>query len=339
MASAPNETPGWVEAADLEMLLAELRPADDDPSAGLGPASVTWRVDREAAIFLGAGRALLLQLAHPWVAAAIAQHSRSLRDPIGRFHRTFSTVFTMVFGTVDQARAAARQLYRRHATITGMMPAAAGAFVAGRPYRANEEQTLRWVHATLIDTALMAYSLVLPPLTTAERERYWAESRSFAALFGILPAVLPASWAAFRAYSEAMWVSDTLSVGPEARSIAEAILDGAGTWVRIPAWYRALTTHLLPIPLQSAFGLAYGEHERRAAEHAIVWIRRTNIVLPHGLRYVGPYQEALARLSGQARPGLATRMLNRLWIGQPWIGGAAVDRQSNSGTAQTSGFR
>ncbi len=31
-----------------------------------GPASLTWRVDREAAVFFGAGRALLLQLAHPW---------------------------------------------------------------------------------------------------------------------------------------------------------------------------------------------------------------------------------------------------------------------------------
>jgi Uncharacterized protein conserved in bacteria len=42
-----------------------------------GPASLTWRVDREVAVFLGAGRALLLQLAHPWVAAAIAEHSRT----------------------------------------------------------------------------------------------------------------------------------------------------------------------------------------------------------------------------------------------------------------------
>ncbi len=50
-----------------------------------GPASVIWRVDREAAIFLGAGRALLLQLAHPWVAAAIAEHSRSLTIPSAAF--------------------------------------------------------------------------------------------------------------------------------------------------------------------------------------------------------------------------------------------------------------
>ena len=73
-----------------------------------GPASMTWRIDREAVIFLGAGRALLLQLAHPWVAAAIAEHSRTFADPIGRFHRTFEVVFTMVFGSLDQALAAAQ---------------------------------------------------------------------------------------------------------------------------------------------------------------------------------------------------------------------------------------
>ena len=39
-----------------------------------GSRSMMWRIDKEAALFLGAGRALLLQLAHPWVAAAITQH-------------------------------------------------------------------------------------------------------------------------------------------------------------------------------------------------------------------------------------------------------------------------
>ena len=60
------------------------------------------RVDREALTFLGTRRALLLQLADPWVAAAIVQHSRTLADPIGRFHRTFAVVFTMVFGRDGQ---------------------------------------------------------------------------------------------------------------------------------------------------------------------------------------------------------------------------------------------
>ena len=91
-------------------------------------SSLTWRVDREAAIFLGAGRALLLQLAHPWVAAAISEHSRTFADPVGRFHRTFNITFTMVFGTLDQALAASRRLHRRHAAVTGILPQAAGRY-------------------------------------------------------------------------------------------------------------------------------------------------------------------------------------------------------------------
>src|SRR5258706_2129702 len=137
-----------------------------------GPASLTWRVDREAAVFLGAGRALLLQLAHPWVAAAIAEHSRTFSDPIGRFHQTFNTVFTMVFGTRDQALASARRLHRRHAAVTGILPWTAGRFAAGSHYRANEVSALRWVHATLVETALLTHDLVSPALTDSEREKY-----------------------------------------------------------------------------------------------------------------------------------------------------------------------
>src|SRR3981189_3831109 len=109
-----------VGAETLECDLNQVRVAAAGSLAGIfGPRSMTWRVDREAAIFLGAGRALLLQLAHHWVARGIAEHSRTLADPIGRFHRTFNTVFTMVFGTLDQALAAARRLHRRHGAVTG----------------------------------------------------------------------------------------------------------------------------------------------------------------------------------------------------------------------------
>jgi hypothetical protein len=46
---------------DLECQLRMLRAAAAGPVAGVfGPHSLTWRTDREAVIFLGAGRALLL---------------------------------------------------------------------------------------------------------------------------------------------------------------------------------------------------------------------------------------------------------------------------------------
>src|SRR5215472_3765137 len=126
-----------ISRGDLEEQLATLRALAPGGAEGLfGPASVTWRVDREAAIFLGAGRALLLQLAHPWVAAAIAEHSRTFTDPIGRFHRTFKITLTMVFGTTDEAVSAARRLYWRHARIHGVLAEAVGPFPAGSSYRA-----------------------------------------------------------------------------------------------------------------------------------------------------------------------------------------------------------
>ena len=252
-----------VGAETLECELNQVRVAAAGSLAGIfGPRSMTWRVDREAAIFLGAGRALLLQLAHPWIAAAIGQHSDTFADPISRFHRTFSVVFTMVFGRLEQSLHAARRLHRRHAAISGTMQLAAGPFPAGSFYCANCVPALRWVHATLTETALMAYTIVLPALTPEERERYYAESRLFAALFGIPQASLPEGWAAFCAYTKAMAQSDTLTVTDSARAIAHRLLAGSDTWFPIPASYRALTAELLPPPLREAFALRYDKAER-----------------------------------------------------------------------------
>src|ERR1700745_3822756 len=118
--SPASRARGIVGEADLERELAIVRDAAAESGAGaFGPKSMMWHIDKEAAIFLGAGRAVLLQLAHPWIAAALADHSTTLADPIGRFHRTFNVMFTMVFGTTGQALAAARRLPRRHGRVSG----------------------------------------------------------------------------------------------------------------------------------------------------------------------------------------------------------------------------
>src|SRR5215207_4255243 len=141
-----------VELQMLEQELERIRLAAVTPAAGVfGPASMTWRIVGEAALFLGAGRALLLQLAHPWVAAAITEHSRTLADPIGRFHRTFGIMFTLVFGSLDQALAAAHKLHQRHGTVEGRLPEAVGPFAKDSRYWANEASALQWVHSTLVE--------------------------------------------------------------------------------------------------------------------------------------------------------------------------------------------
>ncbi|MDH2355451.1 oxygenase MpaB family protein [Bradyrhizobium sp. SSUT18] len=303
---------------DLAAALDQVRANAAGPVPGVfGPSSVTWQIDREAVIFLGAGRALLLQLAHPWVAVAIAEHSRTLADPIGRFHRTFDIVFSMVFGSLDRALLSSRQLHRRHSMIIGEMPETVGPFAAGSRYCANDIPSLRWVHATLVETALMAHDLVLPPLSAEERERYWTESRAFGALFGLTADDLPADWSGFAAYTAAMTQSDTLTVSPAAREIARQIFGGARPWLRVPRWYRSLTASLLPEPLRAGFGLELDERNIRSADNALRWIRRVYPKLPDRLRYVGPYQEAQARLRGELQPDWMTRCLNRVWIGRP----------------------
>jgi uncharacterized protein (DUF2236 family) len=302
-----------VEGLERQLAIISANAAGSDEGI-FGPRSLMWRVNREAAVFLGAGRALLLQLAHPWVAAAVAEHSHALADPIGRFHRTFDIVFTMVFGTVEQAIAAARRLHRRHAAIHGNLREPAGPFRAGTIYQANEITALRWVYATLIDTSLVAHDLILPPLTMQQRERYYAESRLFAALFGIPEHDLPSNWNDFVSYNHAMWCSDTLTVTAAARATAHAIFTGA--FPRVPQWYQALTKQLLPPPLREAFGYRNSESERRLAQRALAWVRWSYPLLPDRLRYVGPYQEARARMLGQARSDFVTQGVNLFWIGR-----------------------
>jgi uncharacterized protein (DUF2236 family) len=305
-----------VTAESLEAELERVGAAAESPLAGpFGPRSLTWQVDREAAIFLGAGRALLLQLAHPWVAAAIAQHSNTLADPIGRFHRTFSVVFSMVFGSLDQSIGAARRLHSRHAAITGQLDTVQGPFPAGSRYHANAIPALLWVYATLIETAIMAYELVLPPLTAAQRQRYYDESRLFAALFGIPDGSLPSDWNSFAGYVSATTQSDILTVSPQARALGLRLL-GCGTFLPIPAPYRALTAALLPPRIREAFEFRYGAAEQQAVERHIARLRWLYPLLPSRLRYVGPYQEAQQRLSGKTSADIVTRLCNRLWIGQ-----------------------
>lgn len=289
-----------------------------DPRAGIfGPASISWSIHRESALFLAAGRAALLQLAHPWVATAIQQHSNVLNDPVARFHNTFRVVFTMFFGALDQALASSRYLYRLHAGIQGEIPETVAAYSQGSRYQANEVNALLWVYATLIESAVLAYESILRPLTTEERDHYYAEIKTFAALFGIPCEVLPADWAAFELYNREMHASNALGVNALSRELARGVLHGVGSRIPVPRWYRALTAYWTPERLRVEFALDFGESERASATRALEWLPRIYRGSPPALRFVGPYQEAQARMQGR-KAGPFVRASNRFWMGQPY---------------------
>ena len=303
-----------VEKDDLERHLAMLMGRIGDPRAGLyGPGSVSWDVNREGIVMLGGGCAALMQLAHPFVAHAVDQHSNTKSDPVGRFTRTFGHVFQMVFGDIDHAVESARRVHALHRTIRGAIKEDVGRFRRGDRYQANDERALLWVHATLVETAMRVYELVVMPLSAPEHEAYYAESRLFAYLFGIPDDVLPPTWQDFLRWYDEEIASETIAVGGPALEMRR-FLFRAPTPALAPfaAWFEILTAGLMPARLREQFDFAWGPLERQIFARSIPLLRLAHRATPGRIKYFPAYVEACRRLEGKPSPDLLGRALEGL---------------------------
>lgn len=276
--------------------LARLRAAcgdDVDPERSLcAPGSIGWRVNREAATLLGGGRALLMQVAHPLVAAGVAAFSRFREEPLERLRRTLELSLTVAFADAGSALRAVQAIEKIHRRVRGRLDADVGPFPRGTPFAASDPALLFWVHATLVDSALVAYERFVAPLTPRERAAYYAQSKRFARLFGVPESLIPPTWRAFRAYLRGMIAGDTLTVGAEGRAIAATILRpqlGLGMQQAVRAT-NLVTIGLLPPPLRRRFDLGWGR-----VEDALL------ATLGAGSRVVMPWLPALLRFYSPAR--------------------------------------
>lgn len=302
---------------DLERGLARLRGQVPAPNQGLfGQTSELWRVNRHAALFLGGGRAALLQLAHPAVAQAIADHSNAASDPFARFQRTFYRVFAMVYGDVDSAFEAARGVHRVHRRISGVFAESAGCYLAGSAYRANDPDALLWVHSTLWETSVLVFETLIEPLPQEAKERYYGETRRFADLFGIDRALLPETWSSFLDYNREMWSSKRLAGTRAGRDIVRSLFQPRlqMPWP-VAGWYRTLTTGLLPDRLRAELGLTYGRRERKVFARSIRWLKRSHSLWPKRLRFVPPYLQAIRRIEGRTGRDRIGEAMTRLYTG------------------------
>lgn len=273
---------------------------------------------RHSVSFLGAGRASLLQLAHPWVANALDQHSRTRSDPFGRLRRTFRFVLTMAYGSVDQALETALVVHGIHSRITGDLPTAQTAAGRGRSrYMANEVDAMIWVQATLMETSVLLYELILGPLEAEFKESYYQESKRFARLFGIPPQALPADWTAFMEYNRQMWESPILSVGDVGRELGDFLFQVNPMLTPLLRRYRLFTAMMMPPRLRADFGLPGDTPaNRRQYENMLWWLRKSWPHLPQRLRYLPVYFEAQRRLRGKSGPDPITALFNRLMLGR-----------------------
>jgi uncharacterized protein (DUF2236 family) len=299
-----------VTREELEQSLGDLAREVCDPRTGiLGPSSVAWRLGGDLAVFLGGGRAALLQLAHPMVAHAVDQHSTTRADVLGRFQRTFRHVFTMVFGELDDALIAARRVHAIHTRIHGTIPQAIGAWRANTPYHANDADALRWVHATLVDTTIVVRERLGGPVAPADLDAYVIEMNRFAALFGIPRALLPRSWAEHASYMARMLdpADGTLAVAPVARELARFLVGRGGPGPQPPLGRltELVTATLLPTHLQEAFGLATSPVSNVAVRAMLRAFGPVYRRLPDRLVAIPARSEATNRLAGRPPSRLA----------------------------------
>jgi uncharacterized protein (DUF2236 family) len=255
--------------------------------------AVIRRVSMEPALMFGAGRALLLQLAHAPVAQAVQDHSDFKGHPFRRLLGTLEATSAVVFGSETLARDVGARIHRMHEHVTGAT------------YRANDPANLLWVHATLVDTALLCYTRLVEPLSAADRETYYQEMTRVAEVFGIRRADQPPTLAAFEAYfREMVGKLDVTAVGRDLMAFILAPTFPLALHVPLRpllSLQRLFTLGLTPPRIRDQLGLDWDARAERRFDRAERAIRTTFDVLPRTLRTAG------SRISGGWLLDLAAR--------------------------------
>jgi uncharacterized protein (DUF2236 family) len=243
---------------------------------------VALRVNAERLVVLAWPRAILMQMAHPLIAAGVAAHSSFRSGTLAaprRLHGTVGAMLALSFGDArarDGALAGIRAIHRR---VHGTLPEPVGRFPAGTRYSAEDPDLVRWVHLTLLDSILPFYERIVGPLTPAERDAYCRESAWVAVALGAVDEDVPRTWAELRRAVDAMLASDTLAVGRDGRAIASAVLSPplAGLAWPVSRFLRRLTVESLPPAIASLYGL---QQTPGSADRAFARLRRLRRTLP-----------------------------------------------------------
>ena len=283
----------------------ELPLHDTDADPGLfGPGSATWRVMAEPLLMLGGGRALLMQAAHPLVAEGAIEHSTYATDPFGRFERTVEWVTVVCFGTTAEARRTSRHVNRLHGRVSGDLPRAhaTAALRAGTSYTGRDSELLRWVHATFVDTMLVAHDAFVGGLSPADADKFVREWDAVAALMGVPEGLLWEDRAALSAYVDEQVSQGAVIPGGGSRLVSQTVLNPPLSRAALrPAWaiLGFTTVGLLPAPIRDGYGLGWTPVHSAAHAALCASVRRLRPTLPGRMRTSPVYDWAMARCHGR----------------------------------------
>jgi len=230
------------------------------------PKSVFWRVNREFACSLVAPRAVLMQIAHPLVAAGVAEHSEFSSHRFARLYRTAMAAAAITFGSRDFAIRALRSVNQKHHAVHGLLKNDAGIFPAGTPYDANDPELKLGVLSTITDSTLLAYDVFVSRLSLEDRRQYYTDSLVAADLFGIPAGIVPQTYEEFLNYMDRMMNSGIIHVSQQARDIRKALFARTPSGMLLFAG-SAAGVALLPKRLRHEFGFTWRFEDWR-------WLRK-----------------------------------------------------------------
>lgn len=271
-----------------------------------GPDSVSWQVHREVTVLFGGARALLMQAAHPLVIAGANQTGMYERNPWKRLQRTLILTYTLTFGTKAQAHAAAGKINDVHRRINGVD------HVTGKPYDALDPELLLYVHACLVDSALLFEQLTVGALDDAGRQRFHEEQMLAAELCLVPHELIPPTVPALRAWLADVADRGDLRVTDGARRVHELFLDPPkeAEWRPVLRGVSRLAFGTLPGTLREDYGIAMGPAKAAAMSATFAAIRAARPLLPAKFRFIAPYQEWVLRGRGVS-PGEAAERARR----------------------------
>ena len=248
--------------------------------ARAGPESITWKINREVIVVAGWGRAILLQLAHPAVAAGVHHHSSfrgSLLSSLRRLRSTVDAMLSLTFGDSEQMITAAAGINTIHDRVSGR--ACQG---TGEAYAAHDSDLQRWVHATLLESIPLTYELLVGPLTLRERDQYCSEAAIMEPLLGMPAGWLPRDSAQLDTYMREMLAGGSIVVSDTSRALARAVLYPPQWYLAWPAFraMQLLTLGSLPPSIRSAYGFEWRARDARAFTRWTALLRTSLRLLP-----------------------------------------------------------
>lgn len=270
-----------------------------------GPDSVSWKINCEMVVIAGWSRAILLQLAHPAVAAGVHGHSTfrgSLRASFRRAHSTVGAMLSLTFGDTEQIITAAARINAIHDRVQGRTS-------EGATYSAHDADLQRWVHATMLDTIPQIYEQLVGPLTQRERDQYCVEAAIMEPLLGMPDGWLPRDSGQLDRYMREMLEGGTLVVNDTSRALARALLYPPRWFVAWPAFRAAqlITIGSLPPALRQAYGFKWGPRDERALARWTSLLRTSVRLLPPIAREWLVARRAKAACSPTSHPMLTER--------------------------------